>query len=869
MSPSKSSRPIAFVVAALVAATSTVAWFVLADEPASSSVSFPSTPSRIETHETEGRADADAFGIAPSGGSLRTATAAELEADEPTPAPRVAPTNASVVVRVVDAEGRPIRDAQVRAFERVSTNEPSATSTSEVDGSATLALAAGASYRIDARAELGTGVVWGALEPVSAGAEVRLVLRSTVTLRGRVLDQASANPIDGAIVVLESGPHSESTRTAANGEFAFTELTLDPVRLEVLAAEHERLRVTLVPGIDPVDLELRAGAPIHGVVVDADTNAAIAAARVVVAAQRKVDGSTLRVTLDGVDTGADGAFVVRSSCTDGVVLRASAPGYADGAIELDDDVSHSGLRVPLKRARELRGTARLADGSPARAARVVLLGLEHHQASTRKMRAGDDGAFVVEGIDPDATFRVLVAHESASPVVVDAALFPRDRARDVVLPERNRLTVVFTTASGEPWSQARIALEADAPALAKAAKVELVAWTDATGQCAFEGLPAGTYRLRGQSADAALEAIEVTLAEGESKSIRASARGAAWIEGIAIDERSSPLPHATIRVVERVSANDAQDDTEDRMLAEVLAGTDGRFRALVAAHDASTLFVVGSADGHAESELGPTAAPAADLVLVLPTLGRCRGRVVDALTRRPITAFSLRLDGDDDTTIKQSLHANDGTFAIDELGLGSMEITLRADGYRTLGPQSIEITSDATPLEFALTPCAEIQGRLVTAAGIGCGGLRVGLMQGDRVLQSAHARQDGAFRMRDLEPGRCTLIVGDAAAPLLRLDDVELRAGVVDVGALVLTLDGALTVRVVRGGEAVADVAVRVEGFATKSVLKLASDANGSANAAPLPADHYRVKVEGHVTEVDVRAGARSEIVVTLPEESA
>lgn len=849
------------VIALLLAATAVAAWFVLADESPSPTVSIPVAPSRIETEDVaiDDLPPADAAST-----PIRTATSVDVEPDEPKDAPAQRPSTGKLVVRVVDSDSRPIPGASVVAFDRAGPSDEVAEAHTGPDGIATLAVAAGVRHRVTARAEIAGAVLWGDVEPAAANDDVRIVVVTTVTQRGRILD-AKGSPVEGAVVVLESGPHSEFTRTSATGAFEFVELTPDPAQLEVLAAGHERLRVAITPSPVPVDLTLRAGTRMRGVVVDAESGAAIAAADVTITARRKVAGSTVQVVLDRGHSDASGSFAWATTCVDGVTLTARADGYAAAAIELDDDDGTASVRLELTRSRTLRATARLADGSPASGARVVLLGLEHFQARTRKTRAADDGSFVVDEIDARAEFRVVVSHQDAAPVVLVDSEFPRERPRDVVLPTRNRVTGVVTSATGTPWTDGHVVLEPAASGIAsaaKAAKVATTTWTDAQGRFVFEGLPEGAYRISGRSADATLDVLEFTLAPGESKSLRGTVATAAWIEGLAIDENAAPVPQARIRVVER-------HDDDERVLAEVLTGADGRFRAAVPQRDDASLHVIGEADGRAERELGPTAAPVSDLVLVLPALGRCRGRVLDATTGRPIPAFALRIDAEPIGTLKRSLHAPDGTFAIDELEVGTADVTVRADGYRTLGPRSIAITTDATVHEFALTPCAELEGRLATAAGAGCGGLRVTVMRGDDALRSTHARSDGTFRLRDLDPGRCALVVGDLATPLARIDDVDLAAGMNDAGVVLLNLDGALSIRVVRAGAPVPDASVRVEGFATKSVLKLACDPSGIATAEPLPADRYRVKVEGHVTEVDVRAGARSEVVITLPEESA
>lgn len=324
-----------------------------------------------------------------------------------------------ILGRVVDAENRPVADAQVRLL--------------GLGGEAAL-VSIPDRFTSDAAGEFRFSAPRGAVvEARKAGfapgrAELDLLAtverRITVALRpargpvaepgriaGRVVAREDAAPIPGALVVAEPergfGPPGVAivqATSAADGGFELA--GLDPGRYRLTARAEGRAPAFLrrvETGAKDVVLELRTGSRLRGCVRDASSGAAVAPFTVLVFERRTSLFRPLLRSRSFVD--ASGCYALDDLQPGPAAVVVSAPGYAPSR-EIAADVPESGEAVAdaaVSRGGRLRGVV-LDDATraPLAGARVSVEGFLSEAASTFPVLAeavtDEAGRFVLDGL---------------------------------------------------------------------------------------------------------------------------------------------------------------------------------------------------------------------------------------------------------------------------------------------------------------------------------------------------------------------------------------------------------------------------------------------------------------------------------------
>lgn len=313
---------------------------------------------------------------------------------------------------------------------------------------------------------LAEGAGTRAMQPVEAGAEeVEVVVPPARTVRGRVVDAATGEPVAGASVATSWVPFFAAT-TGADGRYALTCGPTDArqfvpdarlfVRAEGFAVAERPL------GDEPVlDIELRRGRIAIGRVVDRAgrpvPDALVIARGTGVPAAETRSGPDGRFTLRGVPDGAKGVNVIAPGYTfAGAPLGtgdvgdvALQPGLrVEGVVQRDDGTPLDGVRVSFKGKRlfcltDDLGRFRFADLSVSEGS--LRVHLSDGREVERKVEAGaEDVVFVV---DNSKAVVVLVTDPAGRPVA-GADVF--------VFGEHGRLQA-RTDADG----RARFAIQAD------------------------------------------------------------------------------------------------------------------------------------------------------------------------------------------------------------------------------------------------------------------------------------------------------------------------------------------------------------------------------------------------------------------------
>ena len=150
---------------------------------------------------------------------------------------------------------------------------------------------------------------------------------------------------------------------------------------------------------------------------------------------------------------------------------------------------------------------------------------------------------------------------------------------------------------------------------------------------------------------------------------------------------------------------------------------DGTFK-LIGIASGPTVLTAHSSDGILSSPPLTVTAPAKNVTLTIPRGARIEGRVLDRATQQPVTDFTVGLPTRSQRMVpaepraEKTIHADDGTYAIDNVPPGAVDLVVRAPGYvsGTRGDITAEDGKTVTGVDIQLDRGATISGR-VTAGG--------------------------------------------------------------------------------------------------------------------------------------------------------
>ncbi len=177
-----------------------------------------------------------------------------------------------------------------------------------------------------------------------------------------------------------------------------------------------------------------------------------------------------------------------------------------------------------------------------------------------------------------------------------------------------------------------------------------------------------------------------------------------------------------------------------------------------------------AAAGHASNSAPPADTSAS-------AFGSLRGRVIDAVTRKPVRRFEVQFHGaqasedGDEAPGARTFQTVDGRFEWEYLPPGNWTVTVRAPGYQRFKVADLALPKgEATPeIVLPLRPGRALRGRLYDeASSAGIAGGRVSFREAgtERFAKDWSTRvpvssaSDGSFVLDGVPPGRVTLEIG-------------------------------------------------------------------------------------------------------------
>jgi len=661
------------------------------------------------------------------------------------------PRAVQVAGRVVGERGGPVVGATVTLWPgggrrpldvSPGSGVPQAT-TAKADGTFRFEVASEESNRLRAEAP---AFATQEREPVRGGALARpLTLALGQVLRGTVTLADRRTPAAGALVRFEG--RTQTTRwveTRPDGTFLVDGAPREAGSLVADGGDRGRATAVLGTGAyEPLTIALAPTATLDGRVVDAADGKALAGIRIVA---RGEGGEFL------ARSGADGRYSIRglsprsyrlSAEDDRFVPWSRTVRVAAGQGETQD--------VPLTRGATLVGRVQDAEGRPIEGALVqVSRGGENvFRAFMRSMegegavRTGRDGSFRATRLAPGENQRLDVRHDEYEERALGGISLTAGTTRSgvsVVLRRGLSIRGVVKDEEGRPLAGAEVNLSSARTIRASRGGVQMSfigpgsqvrRETGADGRFEFRGLKAGEYELSARRPGFSRASVDpVNVAEAHpAEPVELVLKPGATVSGVLRDKAGVGASGWY------VSARGAGQGSgpafgPGAIRSEEATGPDGVFFLDgLTAGEAYDLQVMGTAG------LGPrkagVVAPAEGVELTVTGTGQIRGRVVDGDAGRAIPDFQLRYQPDAQGGMrfvmrmgpgrgrgpyeKQSFHAEDGSFVLEDVPAGRWTVEAFAPGYQAGSASGVTVgeSEAAEGVEVRLSRGGVVSGRVL------------------------------------------------------------------------------------------------------------------------------------------------------------
>lgn len=626
-----------------------------------------------------------------------------------------------------------------------------------------------------------------------AAGELRIVLEAGRVVTATVVGP-SREPIAGARIELSEGLRSGTIQqvmrsrwfradsgieasTDSTGRFVMADLAAGTYTLAVSAPGYATARgldVEILEATDRTDLGelvLEPGAPIQGRVLDPD-GSPLEGARIVASGERSALFAAADDDESAAHSGADGFFAFTDrQAGERVDLQVRMPGFATGRLVGVEAPTPSPVEIELERPSRVSGRVVDEAGRPVANAQVglrvlVRSGTRRHSGPGGSATSDEEGAFVIEGVDPgEATLTTAadgyVAHRLTSLAVEPGKDLNHVR---IVLEPGATLSGSVTGPSGQPVASADLRVMLTEDALATSARH--YGRTDGEGRYRLEGLPPGRRSLSAYHEDYEPVTREVELEVGDNRLILAF-EGGAELSGRVVDTSGSPVGGAEVSLESEASGR-------WRGSRETATDSSGTFAIQGISEGSYSLHVQGA--GYAprvveDLEVGPAGLSSVDVVLEpgLAIVGRLHGLEEADYTRTEVVAIGPRAR-------VMGVASRDGTYRIDGLSPDRYDVSARvaAKGLATRGDVEIldGVAETVLDLEFGSGPILSGQ---VLRGGEPLAGVNVSLA-GIDVTTDARVTtdHDGRFELRALEAGRHRLSVGSYPSGLNHHQEIEL-----------------------------------------------------------------------------------------------
>ncbi len=554
---------------------------------------------------------------------------------------------------------------------------------------------------------------------VSSAHEIKL--SSGVTVSGKVVN--TAGPVPHAIVSINGWPLAES---ADDGTFVVAHApqgwqSLTAVRGNEIGSASRPAKA------GAVEIRLSKGETFTGTVRDSVTGAAVAGARM--SLTESADSFPTTAVSDAKGRFTFGPLLARSYQIEGMH---PSYGIASAAVLVPHVTTRAFTALPVAHA---RGRVVDEEKKPVAGAMVSSpVSSGARRPSTLTNAAGEFAIRVVTSATPFALPIYAMKHGYAGGMLEARKWQPGETRNDIVITLVRGFTIPVRVLDRQhqPVAHAYVSLtrtgdrtrprqtaqqgflfpaECDDPTRPDCRR------TGADGSVIFrtsEG-PHAVFVTGDEVAPKRVPSVELT---ARSEPVVVEVDRGVTISGRVVHADGTPVAGAIVEMPRSpIAPRNATTDS------------DGSFTIVGIAAGATTLTAL-SSDRHMTSAPVPVTAPAKNVTITMPHGARIEGRVVDRGTKQPVTDFTVSVPsrgarlGPGPTP--QQVHADDGSYAIDNVPPGTTQIAVTATGYVTATRSDItpEEGKTVSGIDVQLDRGASITGR-VTSAGAPVAGAQV------------------------------------------------------------------------------------------------------------------------------------------------
>lgn len=547
----------------------------------------------------------------------------------------------------------------------------------------------------------GYAVVSATADGYAAGSEganvpgnVQLQLTPESSLRGRVVDAASGEPVSGAYVAVVDDYEHELRAVSSEADGSFEVAGLAPSRVRLIARTERgyarsagSIAVGMAEHVDGIVLALQAAHQVvgtlrvasatcergGGTLYDPDSERSIAL--------RRVGDAWIA---DGVPAGR---YVPRVWC------RGALPHAAYDPIVVDRDVT--GLVWELDAGVTLRGKVVTRSGVAVPDASIID---DELRAYTRS-RA--DGSYVLVGVTPGARMFGVRSDRAIAETRYDLVI-EGDLEHDFVLDDAGAVTGTIVDRQGRPVGQRRIqlALRGD-----DYDERFLFAASAADGTFAIRPALPGRYRVVADG----VTPTELVVVANQTTTVRLEAAvDRVAVTGRVVDDASQPLADAYV-IAAPDDAGNGRDAVRWGDGKIVLTDGDGRFAFADLVGTAFTLRAYRTGGGEVFAD---HVAPNADVTLRIPKTAQVAGTIREA---NGALASELAIEIADDTAVPvrtERFFACAGHYELRDLRAGSYTVLAKSPAGRKQSALVLRPGDHAT-LDLTLEPLLAITGRAV------------------------------------------------------------------------------------------------------------------------------------------------------------